>query len=351
MPSSNSKNSKVMNQQMSSLDDTDPLMSEWNDNLEQYQQLLLSSVTNQTSLKQQQLLWGGKGGRGRGGRGSGGGRVTIQPHDIIIPNISLEYVSDAQSGSVGSKTLLRGDDNTKLKLLSGVNDEGKHRVYALIGRNGCGKSTLLRRMHSKKIPGFINLNLKSMYIPQEVFEHDYQDQGGDNDDNVDGDNHNDPDQQRQKNPLEVILGYKKNNKKESKDAVEKKIQALEQELEIIMDSGEIDEEEMEKVCNEISLLEDQLNQDENGDNNDSDSDDDLTYKVSQILSYFGIDEIKQRTPMDKLSGGQKKKVLLASTLFCDVDVLLLDGKYCTTYLYPFMQYVFSFCVLHHYWHY
>jgi ABC-type Mn2+/Zn2+ transport system ATPase subunit len=32
--------------------------------------------------------------------------------------------------------------------------------------------------------------------------------------------------------------------------------------------------------------------------------------------------------MGKLSGGQKKKVLLACSLFCDLDLLLLDGT-CT----------------------
>lgn len=102
-------------------------------------------------------------------------RVTIQPRDIILPNVTLEYVSDAKSGCVGSKVLL---SDAYLKLLScGSSSEESEdsncgRVYALVGRNGCGKSTLLKRMNEKKIPGFFNLHLKSMYIPQEVFDYD-----------------------------------------------------------------------------------------------------------------------------------------------------------------------------------
>ena len=141
MPSQNKKpsststttnnNQKIIQQQMTSLDSTDPLSSTWNDDV-------LSKLTNETSLKQQQLLWGG---RGRGGRGIG--RTTIQPKDIILPNVTLEYVSDVNSGCVGSKVLL---NDAKLKLLcsrtdmSGCeNENNSGRVYALVGRNGCGK--------------------------------------------------------------------------------------------------------------------------------------------------------------------------------------------------------------------
>ncbi len=104
---------------MALMDDADALSKTWNEEV-------LSKITKETSLKQQQLLWGGK---GRGGRGIG--RNTIQRNDIILPDVTLEYVSDDVSGAVGTKTLLNG---AKLKLLSGGD-----RVYALVGRNGCGE--------------------------------------------------------------------------------------------------------------------------------------------------------------------------------------------------------------------
>ena len=63
-----------------------------------------------------------RGGKGRGGRGKA--RQTIQPRDIVLSDVSLEYVSDTASGATGSRTLL---ENATLKFLHG-------KVYSIVGR-------------------------------------------------------------------------------------------------------------------------------------------------------------------------------------------------------------------------
>ena len=47
----------------------------------------------------------------------------------------------------------------------------------------------------------------------------------------------------------------------------------------------------------------------NGDGS-NDVDGDIRFKAKKVLEYFGITEEMQSMPMGKLSGGQKKKVLL-----------------------------------------
>ena len=231
-----------------------------------------------------------RGGKGKGGRGIS--RRTIQPRDVILQNVNLEYVSDSTSGSTGTKTLLEG---VNLKLLSG-------KVYALIGRNGSGKSTLLRRMSQKKIPGFTSLHLKTMYIQQEVFDMDTE------------------------MPLDMVVGCSRQNQVESKEAAEGRIQQLEEDIDGLdlecEDDGGANMLRMEEICNEISALEEYI---ANEDGADLDSD--VKFKAEQVLEYFGITKEMQDMPMGKLSGGQKKKVLLASSLFCDIDLLLLDGEF------------------------
>ena len=378
--SCSSQTRSITQDQMSSLDSTDALSSRWDEEvLSHFTQSssssnvnsnsnsnssVLSQITRQTSLKQQQLLWGG---RGKGGRGIA--RMTIQPRDIILPNVTLEYVSDAKSGCVGSKVLLKdaylkllscgasasasasASDNHNCNVDGGIESGNQNkRVYVLVGRNGCGKSTLLRRMNEKKIPGFFNLHLKSMYIPQEVFDNDTFDNhlGNENDGN-DRSSHPAKDTSigidagntaKDKTPLEVVMGYRTKNRQESKHTSRKRMEELEEELEKIMeklnaDGNDIDnddelnnEGEMERLCTEISLLEDQLNgTEDDGDNNSSKDYEEDYNRASQVLSYFGIDEVKQKMGMNVLSGGQKKKVLLACALFCDIDILLLDGAY------------------------
>lgn len=222
-------------------------------------------------------------------------RKTVQPRDVILQDVNLEYISDASSGSIGTKTLL---ENAHLKILSG-------RVYAICGRNGCGKSTLLRRMSQKKIPGFTSLHLNMMYIPQEVF------------------------QMNDETPIEVVIRRSNDNKIESNDVAEARIHGLEEEMESLdlecEENGEANVKRMEDICNEISIIEDNMVQLGSG-NEIDDIDGDVKFKATQVLEYFGIDEDMQKMSMKNLSGGQKKKVLLACSLFCDIDLLLLDGK-------------------------
>jgi ATP-binding cassette subfamily F protein 1 len=233
-----------------------------------------------------------RGGRGRGGRGLS--RKTIQPRDVIVENVNLEYVSDGTSGAIGSKVLLQ---NATLKLLHG-------RVYALVGNNGCGKSTLLRRMSQKKIPGFTSLHLKIQLVPQEIF------------------------QMGNETPIDVIMGHNQKNRVLSREVASARIRDLEEELDGIdldcPENGNENMKKMERICHDISSYEESLNN--NLDSEADDTDGDIQFKVTQVLEYFGITKDMQRMPMRQLSGGEKKKVLLASSLFCDLDILLLDGK-------------------------
>ena len=53
------------------------------------------------------------------------------------------------------------------------------------------------------------------------------------------------------------------------------------------------------------------------------SKDEVVSKVNQTLEFMGITHLKERPPY-RLSGGEKKRVALASVLVLDPDVLLLD---------------------------
>lgn len=234
-----------------------------------------------------------RGGRGKGGRGVS--RKTVQPRDVVVESVNLEYISDATNGTVGTKVLLQ---SASMKLLHG-------RVYALVGNNGCGKSTLLRRMAQKKLPGFTSLHLKILYIPQEIFKMDKE------------------------TPIDVIMGCKQQNREMSREVMLARIQDLEYEMEELdldcPEQGKANVDKMEAICNEISILEDILSNSEDVDKGYA-GDGDILSKVTSVLEYFGITTDLHRIPMGKLSGGEKKKVLLACSLFCDLDILLLDGK-------------------------
>jgi len=292
----------IVQQQMSSLDDADCLASEWED--------ALTSAAEECSFRQQALMWGGK---GKGGRGKA--RQTIQPRDIVLSDVSLEYVSDTASGATGSRTLL---ENATLKFLHG-------KVYSIVGRNGCGKSTLLRRMASKKIPGFTSLHLKMMYIPQEVYGFNNLVGGDDEDDEEKEDSNGDnSDNHEAMTPLSVVLSHNVKNRVESNKAAEQTILQLEnqiEELDLENDEDGEQSERMETLCNEISAIEDEMNANI-GDSGSINGD--VKDRALKVLDYFGITEEMQAIPMAKLSGGQKKKVFLACSLFCNLDLLLLD---------------------------
>jgi ATPase subunit of ABC transporter with duplicated ATPase domains len=142
-----------------------------------------------------------------------------------------------------------------------------------------------------------------MYIPQEVFE------------------------MNDETPIEVVMGYSRTNQIESNDAAEARIRGLEEEMEGLdlecEENGEANMKRMEEICDEISTVEE--NTGHLGENEGS-IDSDVKFKVTKVLEYFGIKEDMQNTAMANLSGGQKKKVLLACSLCCDLDLLLLDGK-------------------------
>lgn len=200
-------------------------------------------------------------------------------------------------------------------------------MISYLSRNGCGKSTLLRRMASKKIPGFTSLHLKIMYIPQEVYGFGNMVDGDDeNDADKEDSNCDNIDNHEAMTPLSVVLSHNVKNRAESNEAAELKILQLEDEIEGLDlendDDGE-QSERMETLCNEISAIEDEMNA-----NSGSSGciDGDVKDRALKVLDYFGIVEEMQAMPMAKLSGGQKKKVFLACSLFCNLDLLLLDGK-------------------------
>lgn len=254
----------ITSAQLGSLDDTDCYASAWSDALQ------LSTLGDKSEVS-----WGG---RGQGGRGMG--RRTTQPHDIVVENVRLEYVHDSATELPG-KILL---DAAKLKLLS-------PRVYSLVGRNGCGKSTLLRRIAAGKIPGFPP-HISTFYVPQEVM--------------CPG----------SKTPIELVLGHHDTFKQHSAITIQTRIEELEEKLESIDVTIQDNSETVEEICEQICSLED-----ERDGGYDTTA---IRHQVEESLSFFELDESWWNVPSENLSGGQRKKVLLACALFCRSDLLLLD---------------------------
>jgi ATP-binding cassette, subfamily F, member 3 len=250
--------------QLQSLDDTDAYASAWAE--------VLENAEKSNTI----ALWGG---RGKGGRGLA--RRTVQPLTVIVDDVSLKYVGES---SAPSKLLLEG---ASLRLLPG-------RVYSLVARNGAGKSTLLRRIDSGKIPGFPS-HITTMYVPQEVLP------------------------QVSMTPLEIILSHHDTYFKRSETALQAHIEYLEKQLDSVESE---DNDSVERLCEEIALLEEEL----------QGGYDVLMIKqqAEDALKFFGIDEKMWNSPSGTLSGGQLKKIALASCLFCRNDLLLLDEP--TNYL-------------------
>mmetsp|Transcript_19846 Transcript_19846/g.42698 ORF Transcript_19846/g.42698 Transcript_19846/m.42698 type:complete len:680 (-) Transcript_19846:21-2060(-) len=263
---------EILNSQHASLDATDAYASAWSVALAE------AEKNDSTSIK-----WGG---RGKGGRGTA--RRTFQPYDIVVDDVTLEYVNDVNitgGGSGGSKLLLQ---DAYLKLLPG-------KVYSLIGRNGVGKSTLLKRIASKKIPGFPP-HITSLLVPQEVF-------GGE-----------------ELTPIEYVLDKHKQMRGQSEEANQLSITALEDEMDALdTDAGDY-RERMEAICNQIAELEEA--------NENNGEDESIVERVQSVLHFFGVPESTFATPTGKLSGGIRKKTALSCALLAKPQLLLLDEPTC-----------------------
>lgn len=255
------RSSDIAQAQSTALDDTDCYASVWEEILDKQrkEELPAGSVG----------LWGG---RGKGGRGLA--RRTIQPKNIVVHDVNLQYL-------LGDICL----QGANLKLLD-------NHVYAMIGKNGCGKSTLLQRMHDQKIPGW-SIAWSTLYIPS-VF----------------------PQELRDKSPLQVVLHYYDMAQQGSTASTTIRIQELEEQLELI-DADE-EQEKLESICEELSILEDQLQSDQSSSIKEQ--------QARDALAEFGIiDTDDQNMPCNHLSRGQRKRVSLAIAWVCSfVNLVLLD---------------------------
>ena len=272
--SASEDHSDVVRAQLESLDDTDAHATAWADAI----------AAAAASDSGRPPAWGG---RGRGGRGLS--RRTYQPHDVVVDGVTLEFVGDsavvtARSGEARgrSRILLEG---ATLKLLPG-------RTYSLVGRNGCGKSTLLKRMASGRIPGFPP-HVITQLVSQELFGHE------------------------DRNPLDVVLENYRAVRRRTAKANEVRIAALEARLDALDMEFEEGQEQMEDLCEEISELEG--DSDENGDGDGRSEE-----RAREALHFFGVDASLYSTPTAQLSGGIRKKVELTCALFSRPNLLLLD---------------------------
>ena len=244
----------VTQAQLSSLDDTDCYASVW-------EKILAKQRGGKASKS---ALWGG---RGKGGRGLA--RRTIQPHDVIIEDVKLQYLL--------GDTCLEG---ATIKLLH-------NRIYCLIGRNGCGKSTLLKKMHAQRIPGW-SIQWSSLYIPPNI-----------------------PLEYLTLTPTQVVSKYFEECKRDSRLAIESQISKLETRLDSL--DIEKEQEEMEILCEELSALEDNLNFEDSS----------LKQEQMDWFQEFGIDSERS---CEELSPVQQKEILLCTTCICCqfTSLLLLD---------------------------
>ena len=262
LPSQNALDS-IVRQQLTSLDDADAYASAW------------------TTAVQQALPWGG---RGRGGRGLA--RQTFQPRDIVVEDVTLEYIRLQKQ--LPAKVLLEG---ATLKLLAG-------HVYALVGRNGVGKSTLLRRIQAGKIPGFPH-HIAALYIPQEL--------------PLVADNH---DNESCWSALEWVQTQWETFSKQNSAGLHHQLEKIEKELDELEDG---DEEKMEQLCEELSTLQDAIDE-ADGDNRKPHSSKSLLEETKEALAFFGINEDLAAKPYSSLTPGHRKKVALSVAIVCASSV-------------------------------
>ena len=298
-----SSSSDVVTQiQLKSLDDTDCYASVWGQILQrQRHELATSSLA---AVASSSSLWGGK---GMGGRGLA--RRTVQPKDVIIDDVRLQYsplsssLSSSSSSSSSSPGNTKGNStkkNTKggggIILLENATIKFLHNhVYTIIGRNGCGKTTLLKKIQAQTLPGW-SIGWSSMYVPSTL-----------------------PIEYLSWTPFDVATHYIKDCQSSSNAATQYEIQQLEDRIETLDLQDEEQQHTMELLCEELSKLEDQLNI----------HDDDITLLLQQHRDLFekdfGIDTFDV-VPCKELSLLQRKNALLCTAMICCryTTLLLLD---------------------------
>ena len=248
----------VTRAQLSSLDDTDCYASVWEQILAKQRDGGSSQSTHTANL------WGGK---GKGGRGLA--RRTIQPHNVVVEDVRLQYLL--------GDTCLEG---ATIKLLH-------NHVYCLVGRNGCGKSTLLKKMHSQRIPGW-SIQWSSLYIPPTL-----------------------PLEYLHLTPVQVVTKYLDECKRDSRMATESQISELEARMDCL--DLEQEQDEMEILCEDLSTLEDNLTFEDSS----------LKKQQLDLFQELGIDHQKL---CEELPPVQQKEVLLCAACVCCpfTNLLLLD---------------------------
>ena len=244
--------------QLSSLGDTDCYASVW--------EQILSRQREDGASTTSSNLWGGK---GRGGRGLA--RRTIQPDNVVVEDVRLQYL-------LGDICL----EGATIKFLH-------NRVYSLVGRNGCGKTTLLKMIHSQRIPGW-SVQWSSLYIPPGL-----------------------PPEYMGLTPTEVIAKFIEECRRDFRQATESQMAKLEAQMDRLDLDRDEDQDKMETLCEELSALEDTMDFE----------DPSLRQEQTDLLEEFGIDDAR---PCEELPPIQRKEILLCAACVCCrfTNLLLLD---------------------------
>ena len=156
-----------------------------------------------------------------------------------------------------------------------------------------------------------------MYIPQEVFGFELE-----NDMSCYNKERAHVENDYTLTPITLAQRYHESHKQKTQEANKYTIEQLENqinELDLTIDENSI---KMESLCEQISLLEEE--DEEYNVNNTSNSHHIIHKQIMEALEFFSIPSIVWNKPMSELSGGIRKKVLLACVLICNPDILMLD---------------------------